>query len=124
MVMLISRNLMKEHLQRKHPEIQNKEKYSQAPLWDYNQPCYLCNQNQTFYMSDGNCPSMGDKICIDCIRQNLEYIETMQDSYWANSYQLNCKKCQTKHELPFNYGLFLDALSGNIPEQSLIDMYD
>jgi hypothetical protein len=124
-IMLISRNLMNEHLQRKHQEKPKNKNYSQIPLWDHSQPCYLCNQNQTYYMSDGECPSMGDKMCIDCIRQNLEYIETLQDSgCWAGSYQLNCKKCQTKHGISLEYGLFLNALSGNIPEQNIIDICD
>jgi len=90
-IMLLSRNLMNEHLRRKHQTNPKNKNLYQIPLWDYSQSCYLCNQTQSYYMSDASCSPMGNKLCIDCIRQCLEFSDDYLSQYW-----LNCRKCNKK----------------------------
>jgi len=53
---------------------------------------------------------MGNKMCIACIEENLEYNDDIQSQNW-----LNCCKCKKKNEL----ALFLEVLSGKMAEQSI-----
>jgi len=117
--MRLSQNLMNEHFRCKHQTKPKNKNLDQIPSWDYSQPCYLCNQTQPYYMSDAACNPMGNKLCIDCIRQYLEY----SDDYLCQ-YSLNCLRCKKKHKLEFTHGLFLEALCGKIPEHSVIDICD
>jgi len=115
---------MREHLQSKHQGKSKNKNHSQLPLWGI-QPTILSMppKPNLLYEWRGECLSMGDKMFIDCIQQNLECIENMQTPT-GNFYWLTCNKCQTKHQLPLVYGLVLDALSGNVPEQFIIDICD
>jgi len=88
--MLLSQNLIQKHLQHKHQKKLKMKNYHQIPLWDHDQLCYLCKKPELYYMSNAECSSMGNKLYIDCLNQNLEYNEDMGGSvYW-----LSCYKCK------------------------------
>jgi len=117
-MMLLDQNLIREHVKHKHPLNPKPQQYSQMLLWDYFRACYLCNRTQTYHLSDAECWPMGNKMCFDCTEKNLIY-DDYQGKYW-----LNCHKCEKKHELSMEHGLFCELLSGKITEQSIIDICD
>jgi len=120
-LMAISPELVEEHIQHAHQDQETDESCYCFPIWDPGVPCYLCGEPTTFYMSDSECWPMGNKLCIDCLGVRLEYGE---DCDGIPLYRQDCSKCQTRHKLPFTYGLFLDVLCGNIPEDFMIEVVE
>jgi len=118
--MLLSRNLMREHLRRKH---QTKPKNKTFIKFHYGiitcLVIYATKLNPTIWVM--RLATLWTTNCVLIASDNTSNIPTI---IYANTRSTVAHATTKRHELEFTHGLFLEALCGKIPEHSIIDICD